>query len=173
MTGTIRPLLILPGSVTHSSYKWAKRRVVACIRGLRKHMIVKLLLRDPLSYGDKHHDHKQLRKERIYLTVWSPLSKKGKARSLGQKPGGRNWSRSYRKGKLTGLFFRASSTFHLLIPRSISPGVALLQVSWALLHQSSIKKMKHKFAHKLIWVHFLNWSFLFQNDSSLCHTDKH
>lgn len=56
--------------------------------------------------------------------------------------------------------------------RTISPEEALHTAGWALLYKSSIKKMHHRFAHRLIWwVHFLYWSSFFPNSSSLGQVD--
>jgi hypothetical protein len=45
-------------------------------------------------------------------------------------------------------------------------------VSWTLPPQSSIKVLHHRLAHRpILWGHFLNWGFCFQNDSSLCQIE--
>lgn len=42
----------------------------------------------------------------------------------------------------------------------------------ALLHQSAVKKMHHRLAHRPVsWGHLVNWSPLFQNDYSLGQID--
>jgi len=61
------------------------------------------------------------------------------------------------------------SPYYFIAPKIISPRVAPPSVSRPLAHQSSIKKMHHRLAHRLIWWgHVHHWGFLFQSDSSLC-----
>jgi hypothetical protein len=52
----------------------------------------------------------------------------------GQGLGGRSWYRGHGKMLLTGFFPKACSTCFLLELRTISPGMALPTMGWALLH---------------------------------------
>jgi hypothetical protein len=52
-------------------------------------------------------------------------------------------------------------------------GMAWPTMSWVLAYQSLIKKMFHRLAYRpILWSHFLNWSSIFPDDSSLCQVDN-
>jgi hypothetical protein len=57
-------------------------------------------------------------------------------------------------------------------PQDHSPGVAPPTMSWALPHQSLVKKMSYRLAYNLnLWRYFLNRGFPLSDDSTLCQVD--
>lgn len=75
-------------------------------------------------------------------------------------------------GKFPCLPFPCFSSVHQCSQEHFVLYTALPTVSWAHPHQSSVKKMHHRLAHRPIWKeHFLNKSPFFPNDSNLCHVD--
>lgn len=71
----------------------------------------------------------------------------------------------------------AYSTCFLMRPQDHLWGMAPPTISWALPHQSKIKKMHNRYAYRqILWRHFPNWNFLFPNDylvSSWHKTSRH
>lgn len=67
-----------------------------------------------------------------------------------KESGGRNWYRGHGVVLFTSFVLVACSDCFLYSTHD-NPGVALPIVSWALLHQSSIKKVHHRVAHRPIW----------------------
>lgn len=106
------------------------------------------------------HDQQHFKEEKVYFMLQFVVHHLGKA---GQEL----------MQRLEECCFLACSSWlaqpAFLAPRTISPGVGSLIVSWALPHQLLIKKMYHRLAHRPLC--FFNWCFLFQNDSSWCQDD--
>jgi len=71
------------------------------------------------------------------------------------------WRGELRKGYggvlFTGWLTIACLVYFLIGLRASSSGMALPTISWALPHQSVIKKMSHRFAYSpIFWRHFPN-----------------
>ena len=139
----------------------------------------------------KHHDHKQPGEEEIYLAYHSisvfiikgsqdkgneggraclayAYKSQKEARTgiqTGQKPGGRSWCRGHGTVLFTGLLIVAWPTCFLIEPRMANP-IGLGPPT------SVTRKMFYRFVcSPLLRMHFLNWDFLFSNNSRLYQVD--
>ena len=120
----------------------------------------------------KHQDQNQPGEKEIYFVyifVSQTIMKGAQKRNSRREPRGSSWSRSNGRMMIINLLTVACSAGFLIAPRTISPGVALLTVSWAFSYQSSIKKMLDTFTYRpTSWRHFLSWDSFFLNDFRLC-----
>lgn len=110
----------------------------------------------------------QFREIGVYISYYM---KGSQGRNSRQKFGNRNWSRSHRATVLIGLILLACPVCFLIAHWTIHPWVAPSTMSWALPHQYCPKNCPLVCSQKHLVEVFLNWGFLFTNDSSLCQVE--
>lgn len=121
-----------------------------------------------LSVVIKYYDQNQHGEGRGYFSLWLIVHHPGRpGRKSREEPGDSNSCRGHRGVLFTGLFLTACSACFLIQPRASSTAYSELSAPVWIMDQENVPQ-----ACPLWWGHFLSWSSLFQNDSSLCQLDN-
>lgn len=132
-------------------------RLFVCLFVWRQSYCVVVLVRVSIAMM-KHHDQKQIGEEMVYLAYTSTpqFITKGSQSRNSHREG--TWSQELLQKPwrvlLTDLLPMACSACFLMEPRITSPGMAPTTMSWALPHQSPVKKLPYSL---LLWGHSHSW----------------